>query len=570
MMEDFEELELTQEDLAEIENVEINLLNNSFQFSSDDEFNPSKKRRCRIILPSDSEEDNDESRVVPDLSGNTPASNSWYEPKGNQRNIIPFTETPGFPLRFRNSMTNKSAYEFFGLMVSDDILQEIVECTNLFAIQKIASKEEVSKHARLRRWTPTDLAEIKQFFGILLFMGLVKISRLSDYWSTDEVLSHPYPRTIMSRNRFELLLQMLHFSRNDEANKSDRLHRIRNVLEMLNANYQEHYTPSEDLCIDESVIPFRGRIIFRQYNKQKRHKYGIKEFKLCTIPGYTYKVNVYGGKNDATNTTPTNVVMELCRGLLNKGHTLYTDNWYTSIDLARKLLDNETHLVGTLRKNRKHLPKSVVQKKLKKGEYIAKESEDGITVMKWRDKREVLVLSTKHSVRFHNVTKRGRIISKPQIIIDYNKGKGAVDLSDQMTSYCTPLRKSIKWYKKIAIDLLLNTSVVNALILYKTVTNDKMIQIVDFRRKLLSGLCQKNEEALKRKMPQRLKHTLVKREGISRKSRRTCQQCYKAKSAIIGAKMAKNQAKKVVTYCSTCPNKPSLCLECFNEVHLKL
>ena len=70
-----------------------------------------------------------------------------------------------------------------------------------------------------------------------------------------------------------------------------------------------HYTPGEDLCIDESIVPFRGRIIFRQYNKQKRHKYGINEFKLCCIPGYTYRVNVCAGKKDTTtNTTPYNVV----------------------------------------------------------------------------------------------------------------------------------------------------------------------------------------------------------------------------------------------------------------------
>lgn len=49
-----------------------------------------------------------------------------------------------------------------------------------------------------------------------------------------------------------------------------------------------------------------------------------------TVPGYTYKVNVYAGKNDETkNTTPYNVVMDLLSGLLNKGHTLYSDNWYT-------------------------------------------------------------------------------------------------------------------------------------------------------------------------------------------------------------------------------------------------
>lgn len=54
----------------------------------------------------------------------------------------------------------------------------------------------------------------------------------------------------------------------------------------------------------------------------------------------------------------------ICIDLLYKGHTLVTDNWYTSIDLAKKLLDAETYLVGTVRKNRKHLSKDVVNAKL--------------------------------------------------------------------------------------------------------------------------------------------------------------------------------------------------------------
>lgn len=388
--------------------------------------------------------------------GCTPTA-KWTSPVGKQRKIIPYTEFPGLPLFYRNTMTNKSPASFFELMVSDEIFQEIVDCTNLYAINQIAISNEASKFARLRKWYPTNVTEIKKFFGLLIFMGIVKLPRIADYWSTDEVIGHPFPRTIMSRNRFEILLQMLHFSVNDEANKGDRLHRVRRLIDMLNNNYRNHYIPSEDLCIDESLIPFRGRIIFRQYNKQKRHKYGIKEFKLCTMPGYTYKVYVYEGKKGDTTakTTPTNVVMDLCSELLNKGHTLYTDNWYTSVDLAKKLLHNETHLVGTLRKNRKNIPKDVVLKKLKKGEYIAKENEDGITIMKWKDKRDVLVLSTKHSTKLCNIKKRGKVLKKPAIIIDYNKGKGAVDLSDQMTSYCSPLRKTVKWYKKLAIDLLL-------------------------------------------------------------------------------------------------------------------
>ncbi|KAJ8728606.1 hypothetical protein PYW07_006302 [Mythimna separata] len=47
------------------------------------------------------------------------------------------------------------------------------------------------------------------------------------------------------------------------------------------------------------------------------------------------------------------------------------------------------HLVGTVRKNRKGLPKEVIDAKLKRGEYKAAESNDGITCLKWKDKRDV-------------------------------------------------------------------------------------------------------------------------------------------------------------------------------------
>jgi len=49
-------------------------------------------------------------------------------------------------------------------------------------------------------------------------------------------------------------------------------------------------------------------------------------------------------------------VMTLCEPYLNAGRTICTDNYYTSVPLARKLLQSETHLIGTLRANRKYLP----------------------------------------------------------------------------------------------------------------------------------------------------------------------------------------------------------------------
>lgn len=67
---------------------------------------------------------------------------------------------------------------------------------------------------------------------------------------------------------------------------------------------------------------------------------------------------------------------------------------------------------------------------LKKGEFRAKENEDGMTCMKWKDKRDVYLLSTKHSIGFSRTLKRGKETIKPKIVTDYNNAKAAVDISD--------------------------------------------------------------------------------------------------------------------------------------------
>ncbi|KAL3283029.1 hypothetical protein HHI36_006188 [Cryptolaemus montrouzieri] len=41
----------------------------------------------------------------------------------------------------------------------------------------------------------------------------------------------------------------------------------------------------------------------------------------------------------------------------------------TYVELGKELLERKTHLIGTVRKNRKGLPKSNVEKKIKKGSY---------------------------------------------------------------------------------------------------------------------------------------------------------------------------------------------------------
>jgi len=53
---------------------------------------------------------------------------------------------------------------------------------------------------------------------------------------------------------------------------------------------------------------------------------------------------------------------------------------------------------------------------------------------------------TRALVDIRKTTSSGERIMKPQVVLDYNKGRQGKDLSDQLSAYYTRLRRSIKWY----------------------------------------------------------------------------------------------------------------------------
>ncbi|KAJ8964042.1 hypothetical protein NQ314_005182 [Rhamnusium bicolor] len=134
----------------------------------------------------------------------------------------------------------------------------------------------------------------------------------------------------MSRNRFEILLRML--------TMRHVRHKVQILISYLVSKYQKFYIPSETVCIDETMVPFRGRLKFRQYIKGKRHKFGIQIFKLCVNGSYTCSMKIYCGKeseNDGVSVADK-VVLGLMNNLLDSGRTLFTDNWYTS-EIGKKV-----------------------------------------------------------------------------------------------------------------------------------------------------------------------------------------------------------------------------------------
>ncbi|KAJ4432959.1 hypothetical protein ANN_15216 [Periplaneta americana] len=91
-----------------------------------------------------------------------------------------------------------------------------------------------------------------------------------------------------------------------------------------------------------------------------------------------------------------------------------------------------------------------------------------VIVSKWKDKREVLMLTTGHGDETVTVQKHGKEITKPKVIIDYNNSKAFIDLSDQLKVYNTSLRRGIKWYRKLANEMIFGTTIVNAQVIYSS------------------------------------------------------------------------------------------------------
>lgn len=92
------------------------------------------------------------------------------------------------------------------------------------------------------------------------------------------------------------------------------------------------------------MVPFRGRVIFRQYIPEKSNKYGCKLFKLCTPEGYTSNLELHtgGGVTTPPLSSTESLVVRLMENHMVMGVTLFTDNYYTSTFLGEYLLQRNT------------------------------------------------------------------------------------------------------------------------------------------------------------------------------------------------------------------------------------
>ncbi|CAG2252004.1 MIO [Mytilus edulis] len=336
-----------------------------------------------------------------------------------------FSGSQGF---FREINDKTSPIEYFENFINDQDIQEIVQETNLYAAQSIASKN----------------------------------LDISEYWTTDPVTSTPFFRDIMARDRFYLLLTFFHLNNNENniprgQDGHDPLFKLGTLYHNILHRFQSYYYPGQNLTIDECMVPWRGNLSFKTYNPDKPSKYGLKAYMLCDSKnGFCSKFKLYTGKPlipHSSNGATYDLTMDLLRGHFGKGHILYCDNYYSSPQLFSDLWELGVGATGTVRPNRKGVPDELKNLKLRAKGETAVVNKGPLNLTKYLDHKPVYMLSTVSTSENIDTNRKdprtGENIIRPKVVFEYNSKMGGVDRSDQMISYCKIPIKTLKWWKKI-------------------------------------------------------------------------------------------------------------------------
>ncbi|CAB4023629.1 Hypothetical predicted protein [Paramuricea clavata] len=208
-------------------------------------------------------------------------------------------------------------------------------------------------------------------------MGLVEMPSIRMYWEKET--RYPPVTEVMSRNRFQLLLSLIHFVDNEtvsEETKKDRLWKIRPFLDMFRARCLQT-TPAEHQSIDEMMIPYKG-------------KFGnIRQ--------------------------------------------------YVRVELIQKLSEDGFLYAGTVRKNCLAKCNVLEENALKKGRGshdFRVESKTNTVCVRWQDSKAVTLMSNyagpepmDKARRWDKSKKDYTNVDRPYIIREYNTRMGGVDMS---------------------------------------------------------------------------------------------------------------------------------------------
>lgn len=212
------------------------------------------------------------------------------------------------------------------------------------------------------------------------------------------------------------------------------MYKVKPLLDKVIRTTLSLYKPGNTIVVDETMVPFRGRLCFKQYNPPKPSAYAIKIYKICTSAGFARNLSVYHGKSEQLPDLKLSrsTVINLTQYLRNKGRLNITNNDCTSINLAKYLYKRETNLIFTVRKNRKRLGNKTMEQNLIKSKYSQQQY---LTFRKWGGGIRAIYLCVIHATGTIwlklEKTGKGIRIKKSRIVVKYMRKQGVDQINYQ-------------------------------------------------------------------------------------------------------------------------------------------
>ena len=373
-------------------------------------------------------------------------------------------------------VSRKTKYEALDVFDPTDCFnafftREIMEAILCHTNEEINVQRQAYKNSSSSTLKDMSMLELRALIGITILAGAKKDSHINIRKLHDTALCGDRYNSVFSVERHNFLLNTLRFDSKEtreERLKTDKLAPIRNIWDKLIDKCKSLFEPSAYTTIDEQLVPFRGRVGFKMFIPNKPAKYGIKIVMICDH-GTNYMINAipYLGKGTTPAQQPASVYFteKLIETIKNSNRNITMDNWFTSIPLAQKLLnDYGLTMVGTVRKNKSEFPAEFVNPKYQDrlpGSSFFLFHKD-VTAVSYLPRKNKLVslIST-----MHNDDAVNDVNQKPEIILCYNQTKGSVDSFDQCVSNTSCNRKTKRWPMCMFYNML-NISSYNAFVVY--------------------------------------------------------------------------------------------------------
>lgn len=403
-----------------------------------------------------------------------------------------------------------SPLTYFLSFFSQDIIDNIVEQSNFYSIQETGKSILLTKE------------EFRDFLAIHIIMGIVDMPSYLDYWS--QRFKYTKVAEIMPLKRYQQIRRYLHFADNN-LDDGDRYYKIRPLLEKVRQNCLKYQGRESKFSIDEMMIAYKGSKAGKrkQYMKDKPNKWGFKNYVRSGTTGMIYDFIMYGGEDTFRYHTfseeesslgfGAQVVIALCQSIQRKPAVIYCDNFFSSPELFYILRENYgIFALGTIRNNRLRgaeniLPTEKDLKKKERGFFVeATCNHNRLAVVRWNDNKAVTFISSfvasapiEKIQRYSKDAKKKVDVQCPQIVRQYNKHMGGVDLADMLISLYKILFKSRRWYLGIfaqIVDICLN----NAWLTCRTAENtSKNLKLKVFRYEVYEALLMANRCAKRQK-----------------------------------------------------------------------